>query len=116
MLGSELVELLVAGGIAAEDSVDHALKCKHYKRGLRCLKLMYEALMCQLVKVSLVPNLAGETMMNFTILRDSSVIQESKVAAHKTLEENAYLTRLVDDLLTYVEGSDMVDCWKDFCP
>ncbi len=32
------------GGVVAEGSVDHALKGKHYKRGLRCLRLMYEAL------------------------------------------------------------------------
>ena len=57
-------ELLVAGGVVAEGSVDHALKGKHYKRGLRCLKLMYEAVMSQLVKVRLVPNLAGETKKN----------------------------------------------------
>ena len=43
--GSELGEVLVAGGVVAEGSVDHALKGKHYKRGLRCLRLMYEALL-----------------------------------------------------------------------
>ncbi len=31
--GSELEELLVAGGVVAEGSVEHALKGKHYKRG-----------------------------------------------------------------------------------
>ena len=34
--GSELGEVFVAEG-----SVDRALKGKHYKRGLRCLRLMY---------------------------------------------------------------------------
>lgn len=48
--GSELEEVLVAGGVVAEGSVDHALKGKHYKRGLRCLRLMYEALLSQLFK------------------------------------------------------------------
>ena len=114
-LGNELEELLIAEGVAAEGSVDHALKGKHYKRGLRCLKLMYEALMSQLVKISLVPNLAGETKKNFSILGDQSVIPESRVAAHKTLNEDAYLAHLVDDLLTHVECSDMIDYWKDFC-
>ena len=42
--GSKLGEVLAAGGVVAEGSVDHALKGKHYKRGLRCLRLMYEAL------------------------------------------------------------------------
>ena len=111
---SELEELLVAGGVVAEGSVDHALKGKHYKRGLRCLKLMYEAVTSQLVKVRLVPNLAGETKKNLAILRDASLTQESRAAAHKALEYDAYLAHLVDDLLTHIEGSDMADYWKDF--
>lgn len=55
--GSELGDVLVAGGVISEGSVDRALKGKHYKRGLRCLRLMYEALMSQLVKGRLMPNL-----------------------------------------------------------
>ncbi|KAK1894720.1 Serine/threonine-protein kinase ATG1 [Dissostichus eleginoides] len=51
--GSELGEVLVAAGVIADGSVDRALKGKHYKRGLRCLRLMYEALMCQLMKENL---------------------------------------------------------------
>ena len=35
--GSELGELLVAGGVIAEGSVDRPLKSRHYKRGLRGL-------------------------------------------------------------------------------
>ena len=81
--GSESEELLVAGGVVAEGSVDHALKGKHYKWGLFCLKLTCEALVSQLVKVRLVPNLAGETKKNLVILRDPSLIQESRVAVHK---------------------------------
>ncbi len=53
--GSELGEVLVAGGVIAESSVDRALKGKHYKRGLRCLTLMYEALMSQLTKERCIP-------------------------------------------------------------
>ena len=51
--GSELGDVFVAGGVVAESSVDHALKGKHYKRGLCCLRLMYEALMSQLAKLRL---------------------------------------------------------------
>ena len=40
----------MAGGVVAEGSVDRALKGKHYKRGLYCLMLMYEALISGLVK------------------------------------------------------------------
>ena len=58
--GSELEDVLVAAGVIADGSVDNALKEKHFKRGLRCLKLMYEALMSQLVKERLIPYLADE--------------------------------------------------------
>ena len=37
-MGSELGDVLVAAGVIAEVSVDSALKGKHYKRGLRCLR------------------------------------------------------------------------------
>jgi len=40
----------VAAGVIAEGSVNRALKGKRYKRGLHCLKLMYEALVSQLLK------------------------------------------------------------------
>ena len=36
--GSELAEVLVAAGVIADGSVDHALRGKHYRRAIRCLK------------------------------------------------------------------------------
>ena len=59
---------------------------KHYKRGLRCLKLVYEALMSQLVKERLIPHLADEMKENLKILRNASLSQESRANAHKALE------------------------------
>ncbi|KAJ3584138.1 hypothetical protein NHX12_014634, partial [Muraenolepis orangiensis] len=106
--GSELGDVLVAGGVIAEGSIDRALKGKHYKRGLRCLRLMYEALLSQLVKGRLVPNLADETRENLEILRDTSLSKESRAAAHVALES------LITNLFTQVEASDMADYWRDF--
>jgi len=81
----------VAAGVTVEGSVDQALKGKHYKRGLRCLKLMYEALVSQLLKGRLLlTNLADETVENLKILRDT-IPQESRAAAHKALEDDAGL-------------------------
>ena len=62
--GSELGDVLVAGGVIADGSVDRVLKGKHYKRGLRCLRLMYEALMSQLVHERFTPHLADDTKEN----------------------------------------------------
>ncbi|KAJ3585747.1 hypothetical protein NHX12_014466 [Muraenolepis orangiensis] len=112
--GSELGDVLVAGGVIAEGSVDRALKGKHYKRGLRCLRLMYEALLSQLVKGRLVPNLADETRENLEILRDTSLSKESRAAAHMALEDDADLESLITNLFTQVEASDMADYWRDF--
>ncbi|KAJ3603234.1 hypothetical protein NHX12_030976 [Muraenolepis orangiensis] len=112
--GSELGDVIVAGGVIAEGSVDRALKGKHYKRGLRCLSLMYEALLSQLVKGRLVPNLADETRENLEILRDTSLSKESHAAAHVALEDDADLESLITNLFTQVEASDMADYWRDF--
>jgi hypothetical protein len=41
--GSEIEDVLIAAGVIAEGSVDHALIGKHYKRGICCsLRLMNE--------------------------------------------------------------------------
>ena len=71
--GSELGEVLVVRGVISEGSVDRALKGKHYKRGLRCLRFMYEAFMSQLVQGGLTPDLADETSDNLELLRDTSI-------------------------------------------
>ncbi|KAK1879203.1 U3 small nucleolar RNA-associated protein 10 [Dissostichus eleginoides] len=112
--GSELGEVLVAAGVIADGSVDRALKGKHYKRGLRCLRLMYEALMCQLMKENLGPDLADETRENLDILRDTSQSEESRADAHVALENDADLKSLVTNMFTHVEASDMANYWRDF--
>jgi hypothetical protein len=82
---SELGDVLVAGGVIAEGSIEHALKGKHYKRGLRCLKLMYEALMSQLVKAKLTPNLAEGTRENLVDLKNTILSAESRATAHTAI-------------------------------
>jgi hypothetical protein len=48
--GSGLVDVLVAADVVAQGSADSALRGKHFKRGIRCLRLMYEALARSLIK------------------------------------------------------------------
>jgi len=112
--GSELEDVLVAAGVIADGSVDNALKGKHFKRGLRCLKLMYEALMSQLVKERLIPYLADEIKDYLEILRNSNLSQKSRADAHRALEEDADLERLVANIFTHVDASNMANYWKDF--
>ncbi|KAG0720537.1 hypothetical protein GWK47_048318 [Chionoecetes opilio] len=114
--GSDLGKVLVEAGVIAEASVDSALKGKHYKRGLRSLKLMYEALISQLVKERLTPVLNDEMRENLReILRDLNASQESRAAAHATLQDAADIESHITKLFNQVETSDMADnYWKDF--
>jgi len=64
----------VAGGVIADGSVDQALKGKHFKRGLHCLKQVYEALMSQLVKERLITYLADKIKDNLEILRNANIL------------------------------------------
>ena len=40
--GSGLSDVLVTAGVIADGSVDQALRGKHFKRGVCCLRLIYE--------------------------------------------------------------------------
>ena len=48
--GSGLSDLLVGAEVIAEGSVDNALKGKHYKRGVRCFRLMYEVFVRRIIQ------------------------------------------------------------------
>ena len=106
--GSELGEVLVAGEVIAEcSSVDRALNGNHYMKRLHCLRLMYEALMSQLVIGKLTPDLPNQTRENLQILRNTSLSQEPRVAAHAALAEDADLESLITNIFTQTEASDM---------
>ena len=47
--GSGLSDL-VGAEVIAEGSVDNALKGKHYKRGVRCFRLMYEVFVRRIIQ------------------------------------------------------------------
>lgn len=60
------------------------------------------------------PNLSDETKENFKILRDTNLSQESRAAAYTALEDDVDLSRLIANLFTHVEDSDMARYWRDF--
>jgi hypothetical protein len=39
--GSGIADILVAAGAIVKGSIDHALQCKHYRRGVRCIILFH---------------------------------------------------------------------------
>ena len=96
--GSELGDVLVAGRVFAEGSVDRTLKGKHYKRGLHCLMLMYEALIRGLVKGK---HLANATKEKLEIVGDIGLSQESRAAAHAALEKYTDLESLITNLFNF---------------
>ena len=67
--GSGIAEVLVAAGVITEESVDQALRGKHYRRALRCLSLMYEALVHLLLARS---ELGASTKAHLAVLRDAN--------------------------------------------
>ncbi len=70
--------------------------------------------MTRLAKDRFMPNLADETREKLEILRDTSLSQESRAAAHAALEDDADFNILVTNLFTHVETSDMSNYWRDF--
>ena len=111
--GSELEEVLVQAGVIAAGSVKQALKGKHFKRGLRCLRLVYEALMSKILKEH-TQNLGEETNRLLEILRDTHQNKEARKAAHEALEEDQEIKTLVESIFRNADGSDMADYWRDF--
>ena len=110
--GSGIAEVLVAAGVIAEGSVDQALRGKHYRRALRCLSLMYEALVHLLLARS---ELGASTKAHLAVLRDALTnSQESMANAHGMLENDPAIDDLISNMFNDVEGSDMANYWIDF--
>ena len=94
--GSELDELLVIADAVAAGSVDQALKGKHYRCGLRCLRSWYECLIFQLLKDKYF-NLSYDVQKKLDILRSSGTLLE-KDCSHKELLD----LKEVDDLVSNI--------------
>jgi len=117
--GSGLSDLLVAAGVIADGSVDQALKGKHYKRGMRCLRLMYETLMRQIVQTG-AEN--GNTVQSdaikasLQVLQDKSTSDEERQRAYVFLEGEPEVMSVVSQELERLESSDspMTRLWLSF--
>ena len=89
--GSGLSDL-VAAEVIPESSVDNALKGKHYKRGVRCFRLMYEVYVHRIIQqrlsegVSLTPDLKEKLEKLQTL---SASTQEEPKIINDELESSA---------------------------
>ena len=108
--GCELSEVLVAAGIIAEGSVDQALRGKHYRRALRCLTLMYEALMYLfLSRFSQESQLETPTMDRLALLRSTNInSREILSTAYQELENDPAIDNLIVDMFEKIESTS----WK----
>ena len=96
--GSGISDLLVAAGVIADGSVDHALRGKHFNRGLRCLRLFYETLLhAALCRKLQGTSLSKNIKSSLQKLRDSSDAQELR-ASYDELERNNDIKDLVQTL------------------
>eukprot|EP00794_Sanderia_malayensis_P000931 gene931-241_t len=117
--GSGLSDVLVAAGAVAEGSVDRALGGKHYKRGIRCLCLMYEALIRQIVQESIGSgqHLQPETKEMLRILQKPlSTTRENLISAHDTLEASQEFSNFISKAFEQLEHSEshMAKYWLSF--
>ena len=109
---SGIADVFVSAGGIAEESVDQALCGKHYRRGVRCITLMREALIHSRVKGFLSTCIVTEKTEHFLqILRSALKESQDKLrSAHNCLEEDKGLNENVR-LVYEPTGTDMGDYW-----
>ena len=112
--GSGISDLLVAAGVIADGSVDHALRGKHFNRGLRCLRLFYETLLhaalCRKLQGS---SLSKNIKSSLQKLRVYSDAQELR-ASYDELERNNDIKDLVQTLFSEHQTSEQAVFFESF--
>ena len=116
---SGLSDIVVAADVIAEGSVDRALSGRHYKRGIRCLRLMYEALVRLVIRKGLRDDIKLPTDMQMKIdgLRHPSAYSQGEVeAVMDDLHSDSDFSAYVNAILVNVDRLDtaMAKYWKTF--
>lgn len=117
--GSGLSDILVAAGVIAEGSVDQALRGKHYKRSIRCLRLMYETLVQRLIKKGLQDGmlLSEHSQNQLAKLRNPcSQTSEELQDIYTEVESDPELLQFVTGIFESVDksSSSMAKYWLSF--
>ena len=88
--GLGIADVLVSAGVIAEGSVDEALRGKQYRRGVRCITLMREALIHSRIKEFLSTCIVTEKTEHFLqILRSALKASQDKLrSTQNCLEED----------------------------
>ncbi|KAG1648975.1 hypothetical protein GQR58_029417 [Nymphon striatum] len=116
--GSGLSDILITAGVIAEGSVDQALRGKHYKRSIRCLRLMYEALIRRLIQ-HIIQNgatFSEDIQIQLNILRDSSSSLQERQQSYDQLESDPSVLEVVEDAFERIKtsGSPLAMYWMSF--
>ena len=96
--GCGLSDILVAANVIAEGLVDQAMGGKHYKRGIRCLRLMYETLCRRIIQTGFQDGMAlpAHVHVQLATLRDpSTCTPEDMVEIYSMLESDPDLWHLL---------------------
>ena len=113
--GSELAELLVAAGVIADGTVDHALRGKHYRGAIRCLMLTYEELTYRLVRRHITGAGFDPTKMaRLSVLRDIHVKYRASLArAYQNLQKDPDIDTFSTNMFLGAEECGMAKYWLD---
>lgn len=114
--GSGLSDVLVAAGVIAEGSVDQALRGKHFKRGVRCLRLFYETLIHHALDRRLRDvSLSNDIKVSLDKLRQQVDADNVELAdAYTELENNEELKILVGTLFEDCDDAPLAEYWISF--
>ena len=113
--GSGISDILVSAGVIVEGSVEQALRGKHYRRGVRCIMLMREALIQSRIKDKLAVKQLSILMKHHldTLRQTLKESQENLADAHRHLENDRDLQVIVKSVYES-NGTDMGDFWLTF--
>ena len=114
--GSGISDVLVAADVIAEGSVDQALHGKHFKHGVRCLRLFYEMLIHHALDQWLdTTSLSEEVKASLAKLRQQINEQDEElVEVYTKLESNTEVKDLVDTLFEDCKDAPQAEYWISF--
>ena len=112
--GSGISDVLVAAGVIADGSVDQALRGKHFKRGVRCLRLFYETLVHHALDKRLQGSPLSEEVKSALARLRHEIDAQELAAVHAELENNAEVKDLIETLFRDFEGAPLAEYWLSF--
>ena len=111
----DLVYLMyLYAGVIADGSVDQALRGKHCKRGVRCLRLFYETLVHHALDKRLKGSQLSEKIKVCLLKLRSSDDTQELADAYAELESNLELKYLVNTLFQDFDDASQSEYWISF--